>query len=157
MSGIQQLSRCNMGLHESWAPFPVKNYKRIIVFVAFLTPRNEILVSLDQEGKPVLPYEEFIVRNVLRGVPERVISNYLGFQPAQLYDDRPSRPVRLLGQCEMAGDFCVVMSAPILRPNPRKGWSYVSGFEQMQQYSEQIPLLPAVAEKLGWRQTQMAA
>lgn len=157
MSGIQQLSRCNMGLHESWAPFPVKNYKRIIVFVAFLTPRNELLVSFDQDGKPVLPHEEFIVRNVLRGAPERVISSFLGFQPSQLFDDRSSRSVKLLGQCEIEDDFCVVMSAPISRPTPRKGWSYISGFEQLQQYIAQNPLLPAVAEKLGWRQTQMAA
>lgn len=152
MSGQQQLSPCRIALHESWANFPAKDYKRVLVFVAFLTPEGELLLTKDKEGNWGMPYEHFLRRDILRAVPERLIEKSLGIDLQQI---RVFSQVKLLGACEIGSDYCVVLLTRIsvLFRLPR--WRFVAG-AALEPYAKQQPVLPLVTDYL-WSREVMAA
>jgi hypothetical protein len=153
MSGQQQkLSSCRIALQESWAHFPVKEYERILVFVAFMTPKNELLLTEDEEGKWGMPHEHFLRRDMLRSVPERVIPKCLGLDLRQV---GTLGPVKLLGACEIDRDYCVVLSAKVSFSCRLSRWRFVAGTD-IHPYAEQQPILTPAASHL-WPQELAAA
>lgn len=148
MSGQQQLSPCAIGLNEAWARFPACNYDRILVFVALITPQQELMLAEDEEGNWGLPYERFLMRDMLRAVPERVFARKLGLDPGQVGADFSK--IRLLGTCDIGRDHCVVLSMPIGHPIRRPKWRYVAG-TALQPYAEQQQIITPLAAKL-WPQ-----
>jgi hypothetical protein len=85
LSVQKELFPCPIGLHESWVPQAAK-FKRVVVSVAFMTMRNELLLKQDASGKFVLPSEHFPASDLLLSAPLRVL-----IQPPPRNAGRPPR------------------------------------------------------------------
>ena len=155
MSGQQQLSSCRVALQESWANFPVKQYDRVLVFVALLTPKQEILLTEDGDGNWGLPHERFAMRDMLLRVPERVVNRSVGLDPRQQLAADSSK-IKLLGACEIGRDYCVVLSMPIAHQVRHPKCRYVAG-AALQPYAEQQQIITPVAHHFGWAFEKAAA
>lgn len=157
LSFQKKLSPCKYGLNESWAPFPATRYKRVIVSVAFVGPRGELLLMQDDDGKLVLPSECFVIGHLLLGSPGRVVTKSFGLEPQVLLDARSSRSIKVLGmQAEEGGDYDVLMTAQVSYLRRLQGQYFKTYSELVSRVEDGDSPVFAAVKALDWQLPEMA-
>jgi len=146
-----QLVPSRIGVYESWASFPLGDYKQVLAFGVFLTPSQNLLLVNDQ-GAWRLPYEQITLGKFLFDTPDRLVASELGLQPDQLLPHRENRRVKIIGACVHEESYFVFLRIPVERIYRLRKASFVHQASLPRQEEVEAVTNKFVATSLGWGQ-----
>lgn len=137
-----------LGLHESLGNFPWARYPNgLFAHVAFLTPKNELLLVPDGNGGWQLPSEKLIGSCLLVNSPVRIHDEVLGNGRYCKFDSA-RRAVTRVGIYEDEGAYHEVLRVHVIGPMSPE-WLVVRGFPKLEALVSDTSLPYAVAEWLA--------
>ncbi len=155
-----ELAECPIGLHQSWASFPMSEYEQIIAFGVFTTPGKELLFIQNEDGWG-LPREKITVGKLLLDTPDRLVARQIGREPGQLLPPKEKRRVTILGACSFpVGDrqhYLVFLEVPLTNRLVDKRYRYVGRASLPPVKEVDVATLNFATGYLGWSYSKAMA